>query len=454
MAFSYHPPTRGHCEVCNQLMNHAVAPIIQTYDGKASSSNGYPFHDWYNFVLGFTPTFPEYMLNRENITAGNGDIVLDPFGGSGTTQLVCKLNGIESFGVDANDFMVFAASKKLDWVLDPQVITHARNEIVSYYNHAVANVDWENEESLGKHADTLRADALDKRYISDKPLIKIEILRSAVRGLNCDEPHKELLYFAISSILVPVSNVKYGPGFGIGKIKDDVDVLSVFIKKLNLIIKDLSSVNDVQRQTPAHTILGDSRQLTDYIEPNTVSLIITSPPYPGDHEYTKHSKLELIFQGYATDLASFRTIKKRMIRGSTTNIYRTDNERAKVSNVAEIAEVTDEIDNRLRNDGATSGFEKLYTKLVWEYFGGMCSALEECYKVLKPGGKIALLVSDSHAFKMVHIQTAELLRLVGEEIGFINSEILLWQNKPSTSHKYQLRENILILQKPDEQEGE
>ena len=82
----------------------------------------------------------------------------------------------------------------------------------------------------------------------------------------------------------------------------------------------------------------------------------------------------------------------------------------------------------------------------------MYSALEECYQVLRPGGKIALLVSDSHAFKMVHIQTAELLRLVGEEIGFINSEILLWQNKPSTSHKYQLRENILILQKPDEDE--
>lgn len=454
MAFSYHPPTRGHCEVCNRLMNHAVAPIIQTYDGKASSSNGYPFHDWYNFVLGFTPTFPEYMLNRENITAGNGDIVLDPFGGSGTTQLVCKLNGIESFGVDANDFMVFAASKKLDWVLDPQVITIARNEITAYYNQAVANIDWKNEEYLQEYADTLRVDALDKRYISDKPLIKIELLRSAVRNLTCDESHKELLYFAISSILVPVSNVKYGPGFGIGKIKDDVDVLAVFIKKIDLIISDLSNINDLQRQTPAHTILGDSRQLTQYIEPNTISLIITSPPYPGDHEYTKHSKLELIFQGYATDLASFRTIKKRMIRGSTTNIYRTDNERAKVSNIAEIAEVTDEIDSRLKNDGATSGFEKLYTKLVWEYFGGMYSALEECYKVLRPGGKIALLVSDSHAFKMVHIQTAELLRLVGEEIGFINSEILLWQNKPSTSHKYQLRENILILQKPDVQEEE
>lgn len=177
--------------------------------------------------------------------------------------------------------------------------------------------------------------------------------------------------------------------------------------------------------------------------------MITSPPYPGDHEYTKHSKLELIFTGYATDLTSFRTIKKRMIRGSTTNIYREDNDRQMIEDVAGIKEVTDEIEARLAHDGATSGFEKLYSKLVWEYFGGMAHTLAECMKVLKPGGKIALLVSDSHTFKMVHIKTATLLSEVGKKAGFVHPEIILWQMKNSTSHKYKLRENILLLQKPD-----
>ena len=389
------------------------------------------------------------MLKRENISAVNDDIVLDPFGGSGTTQLVCKLNGIKSYGIDANDFMVFAATKKLDWNLNPQSLSSLRDEIISSYTKDALAINWEDPEAIRDQADSLRVQALDRRYISDKPLIKVELLRNAISSLDCESRYKEFFSFAISSILVPVSNVKYGPGFGVGKIKDDVDVLAVFNKKLDLMIKDLSSVSITQKSTFSETLLGDSRQLSRYIEPNSISLIITSPPYPGDHEYTKHSKLELIFQGYATDLASFRTIKKRMIRGSTTNIYRQDNERAKVEDIFEIAEVTDRIDRRLKEDGATSGFEKLYTKLVWEYFGGMYNALEESFKVLKPGGKIALLVSDSHAFKMVHIQTAELLKKVGEKAGFINAEILLWQNKPSTSHRYQLRENILILQKPE-----
>lgn len=60
---------------------------------------------------------------------------------------------------------------------------------------------------------------------------------------------------------------------------------------------------------------------------------------------------------------------------------------------------------------------------------------------------MALLVSDSHAFKMVHIKTAELLAEVAKKVGFLNPTIELWQKKYSTSHKYLLHENILILTK-------
>jgi len=100
--------------VCENLaLTDSRKPIIEAIAGKSSDANGYPFHDWYNFVLGFTPTFPKYMLDTAELTSD--DIVLDPFVGSGTTQLVCKLNGIESIGVDANDFMVYAAREKLNW---------------------------------------------------------------------------------------------------------------------------------------------------------------------------------------------------------------------------------------------------------------------------------------------------------------------------------------------------
>lgn len=449
MGFSYHPPTRDFCEICHALMeSDAQEPIILARDGKSSDANGYPFHAWYNFVLGFTPTFPQYMLNREEISAERGDIVLDPFVGSGTTQLVCKLQGIESIGIDANDFMVFAAEQKLNWQLDGQIISELQQRIVRHYTVAHDAIDWEDDEEIKRRVVAMRPNALDDRYISDRPLLKIFLLRDSIDALQTTDMYNDLFQFALAAILVPVSNVKYGPGFGISKAKEDVDVLSFFSKKIDLIIEDLSNLSEEQKNTPSRTLLGDSRHLLEYIEPDSIALIVTSPPYPGDHEYTKHSKLELIFQGFATDLSSFRTIKKRMIRGSTTNIYKEDHDGDRVRSIQEITDVTDKIARRLEEDGATSGYEKLYTRLVWEYFGGMAHFLQEAFRALKPGGKAALLVSDSHAFKMVHIETAKILKVIGETIGFSNSEIILWQNKISTSHKYQLRENILIMQKP------
>ena len=213
-------------------------------------------------------------------------------------------------------------------------------------------------------------------------------------------------------------------------------------------IQDLESVCDRQRQVAAKATLGDARHLSEYLGPNSAGMIITSPPYPADHEYTKNTRLELIFNGMARNLGQFKTIKKRMLRASTTNLYKGDNNGLAVADFHSIRNVTDLIHHRLSQDGATSGFERLYIKLVQEYFGDMRLFLAEALNVLKPGGKIVLLVSDTHAFKMVHIQTAKILQEIAEEIGFRNPEMLLWQHKSNTSHKYHLRENILILSKP------
>lgn len=445
MTFTFHAPTRTTCPVCELLEQNNDKPLIDTMEGRASSANGFPFHGWYHFVLGYTPTFPQYMLDQEKIT--EDDLVVDPFAGSGTTQLVCKYNKIPSIGIDANDFMIYAASQKLNWGVDAKKIEEYKEILYDAVINDLGKIDFEDSGKVEELADKCRPANMDKRYISNKPLIKINIIKEQINKLCGNSEIKELFNFALSAILVPVSNVRYGPGFGVGKPKDDTEVVEMYFDKIRSMIVDLRSVDEEQIATPSKSILGDSRKASKYLKENSVSLMITSPPYPGDHEYTKHSKIELIFNEMAGDLISFRTIKKRMIVSSTTNIYKENNARILVEDFESIKEVTDEIQRRLDADHATSGYERLYTRLVWEYFGCMKQVLEECYQSLKKDGKIALLVSDSHAFKMVHIQTAKILKEIGEEIGFINAQIVLWQLKNSTSHKYQLRENILILQK-------
>lgn len=463
MPFTYNPPTRTQCDICDELHTKSIVdPIIDTYNGKASSANNFPFHNWYNFVLGYSPEFPYYMLKRENIT--DADMVVDPFMGSGTTLIACKLLGISSKGVDANNFMVDAARTKLHWNVDIQALKKLKNEVQRQVEQEYQKYRWFddkyeqyslflNDDNLAKkdyitYIQGRRPDMLPDRYISDRPFAKVSLINDVIKTVVGHHPLKDFFDLAIASIIVPVSNIRYGPGFGVAKPRIDADVFGAFSNKLQKMIADLENVDDSRKKTLSEVALGDARLLSEYLEPNSVSFIITSPPYPGDHEYTKHTRLELILGGYAQNMEEFRTIKRRMLRASTTNIYSDDNDRELVQDIHGIQEITDLINERLQHDGATSGFEKLYTKLVWEYFGGMHKTLKECLKVLQPGGKIALLVSDSHAFKMVHIQTASILQEIGLKVGFGESEILLWQFKLSTSHKYSLRENVLLLTKP------
>lgn len=457
MPFKYNPPTRNFCHVCEELQKVHRTPVIHTQKGKASSANNFPFHNWYNFVLGYSPEFPEYLINKLKINSNH--LVVDPFMGTGTTLITCKHKGIPSSGIDANDFFIDVAKAKLNWDLDHAELEHNKNSIINAFLTYTEDIDFENEnysdqlkiietvktknykELLGG----VRTKLLDPRYISDKPLVKLTILKEIIKELT-PKSNQPFFLLALASIIVNVSNIRYGPGFGVIKAKDDIDVLRYFKQKTDRMIGDIKN-NNKNRAVYSEVFHGDARVLDQTYKKNSVDFMITSPPYPGDHEYTKHTKLELIFMGYATSNDEFRTIKKRMVRGSTTNIYKEDKERELVSDIVSIQKVTNLIDERLKADGATSGFEKLYTKLVWEYFGGMYNTFLTAKSVLKDNGKFSLLVSDSHAFKMTHIKTAEILGEVALKAGFKSVDIELWQNKISTSHKYYLHESILTVTK-------
>lgn len=450
MAFKYNPPTRTHCPICEKI--EILEPIMDSHNGKASSADNFAFHNWYNFVLGYSPEFPKYILKREKIASNS--LVVDPFLGSGTTCLCAKEMGIESVGIEANDFFEFAASVKLNWDIDINLAEEKANEFFKNLDDRMRKYEWELLDGKKNRllspieiAKRNRPKMLTERYISDMPFSKLLIIKELIDETKWgSEAIENMFKMAYSWAILPASNVRYGPGFGVAKPRIDYPVFEKFQEKVKRMLEDLKSVAD-KKHPVSKIILGDSRIMSEYLSPNSVDIMVTSPPYPGDHEYTKHSRLELIFNEFAQDLDEFRVIKKRMLRGSTTNIYKEDNEGDLIRDINEIKEIVEEIDKRLIADNATSGFEKLYTKLIWEYFGGMFNVFREAKKVLKPGGKFVLLVSDSHAFKMVHIKTADLLKVVAEKAGLVNGHIELWQYKNSTSHKYKLLENILTIEK-------
>ncbi|OQY52371.1 MAG: hypothetical protein B6245_23700 [Desulfobacteraceae bacterium 4572_88] len=84
---------------------------INKLDGKDRK-----FHDWYRFVLSFPPHLVRDYLNDFKLDKSHK--VLDPFCGTGTTIIECKLEGIQGIGVEATPFSRFASSVKTDWSID------------------------------------------------------------------------------------------------------------------------------------------------------------------------------------------------------------------------------------------------------------------------------------------------------------------------------------------------
>src|SRR5277367_5139933 len=76
-----------------------------------------PFHSWYRFVLSYPPHLVRKYAGEFGL--GAGDILFDPFCGTGTTLVEGKKLKISSLGSEAHPFMAMVSRVKCNWVLNP-----------------------------------------------------------------------------------------------------------------------------------------------------------------------------------------------------------------------------------------------------------------------------------------------------------------------------------------------
>ncbi len=403
-------------------------------------------HRWYRFVLAYPDHFVRSKI--EDFKLRPGDRVLDPFVGSGTTCVECKMRGYPSVGLDAHPFFAFATRVKTTWDLEPEavravrarVLAEARTTIVGRSILEVPPTEVK-QITVGLEYPGL----ITPDYLSPLPLAKCLTLREIVGRIHVTEI-RDLFRLALATTFVASANVDFGPEIGLAKPKRDAPVLETFARRTAEMAEDLDKVRSLP---PTDTRVGvDDSRILGSVESHSVNAIVTSPPYPVDKDYTRQVRLESAILGFVTSLAESREVKERMVRASTRQIYAADSDTELVRDVPEVMELVDEIKRRAQRDGDTSGFVKQYPRLVGEYFGGMKRHLEAAYRCLRRGGKAAYVVGDSRSFKMVHIETAKILGKVAKSVGFEVAGIEVWRDRRSTAHDEPLLENVLLLRRP------
>ena len=216
-----------------------------------------------------------------------------------------------------------------------------------------------------------------------------------------------------------------------------------FIDRVETMAADLRVLSVVAHGT-ATVILGDSRECDRLLdEREQFDMVICSPPYPAEHDYTRNTRMELALLEHVVDRATLREIKHTMIRSHTKGLYSEDNDRQYVKDDFFVQSLVGQIQAAVK--GKTYGFARLYPRVAEEYFGGIVRHLRNLHKRLATNAFCAYIVGDQSSYLGVHVPTAKVLAHLARENGYELVEIRHWRHRWSSSMSRQVGENILIL---------
>ncbi len=407
------------------------------------------FHDWYRFVLSFPPQLVRKYIQEFELTSE--DIVLDPFCGTGTTLIEAKLQNIPSIGIEANHFVHFASSVKTNWNVDATALMEFAKQV---RHKALKELDKQgisdspvlNSQSANslRKLNSEQEKLILKNSISSLPLHKSLVLLDQINKYKTTDFYK---YFAVAfgnSLVYQISNLRFGPEVGVGKIKTDVAVIETWFNQISNICKDLELTHS-KHFAESESIFSDSRNLKELLNGRKISAVITSPPYPNEKDYTRTTRLESVLLGFINNKAELRTLKKSLLRSNTRGVYKDDNDDEYVKGFSEIQRIATEIENRRIELGKTSGFERLYHKVTKLYFGGIAKHLIEMQSILKPNAHLAYVVGDQASYLRVMIRTGHLIAEIAESLGYELVRIDLFRTRFSTATKSDLNEEVVIL---------
>lgn len=391
------------------------------YVSPISDKNLSPFN-WYSFKHRFGSELVSKMFSMFGLSKGN--IVFDPFCGGGTTLIKAKLDGYNSIGLDISPFSVFLSN----------VLTKSYN--VSKLYNTLSRISHE----INPRVEIPDVAILNKSF-SDSSLKYIFSLRDSINVLQRQE--RDFFLFSLLSILNNVSKAKKSGGFL--RITDQKKVPAIiienlFIKTSEKLIKDVKTFK--YSGVSAKAKIGDARKLPPSIKRGSYDAILTSPPYPNRHDYTRIYELELLL-GFVN---SNRTLKN--LRYDTLRSHVEARKRFSANGYVKpllLEKRIGELNNReLNNNQVISTLEG--------YFEDMYLCLKEMASVLKSRKHIGLVVSNVR-FAGIMIPVDELLAEIGEQVGLKLKKIFVLRYRGNSSqqmlrHKREpARESLIVWQK-------
>lgn len=391
-----------------------------------------PFQRWFRFKEAYSPAFVADTVATCDYPVQH---VLDPFGGSGTTALTARVEGLNSTSIEVNPFLADLIRAKVT-PISPDSFDHSCQRILAQTR--VVKSDYR---MIDGAPATLVKPGVNGRYIYDRRAY------GALRALNrrialLDRKESRLARVLLGSILVDCSNVivngkgrRYRKSWQTRRTTK-ADVFDRFGAAVTKAVEDLSYFEECALSK--HRVFADdARSRLGQIQ--SADLAVFSPPYVNSFDYTDVYNLELWMLGYLRTGFDNRKLRQRTIRSHVQVRWPRI---AAGSSTPELTAVKKELDARK---------EELWNRnipdMVVGYFADLESVLVSLSRIVPNGGHVVIAVGDSQ-YGGVRVPTAKILAELGERIGYEvveASEIRTMRTSAQHGGRFDLAETALRL---------
>ena len=379
-------------------------------------------HRWYLFPHSFTDNLVHALIDEWGL---NGqDRILDPFVGAGTTLLAAKEMGISSNGYDLSPLAVLVSNTKTS--------TFSRKRLEASWQTLERTLMCSNTTPLNRVYPELVHKALPEGRLE-----ALDAVATSIESIECSSSERDFFRLALLSIIPRFSHAVATGGWlrwlnqGAG-----AENVTIFLKKqVEMMLSDIcDTVPQGDRYWEAR--VADARVMP--ASDAEYSAVITSPPYPNRHDYTRIFGVELMFA--FLDWEANRALRYQTFHSHPeARPNRPAAKRYKPPNALK--------------DSTRDLRDKRMQRMLEGYFLDMYLCLCEVTRVCRKGAKAAFVVGNAQ-YDGKAILVDEFTAEVGEQAGLTCEEIRVVRRRGNSAQqmgKYgrvASRESVVIFEKP------
>ena len=333
-------------------------------------ATGFLAHDIHPYPAKFIPQIPGNLIA---LLSARGELVLDPFGGSGTTALEAVRLGRRAISVDANPLSALIGRAKT--VCIDRVTAHELQGMHAALGAELQALPTDPRRLVAKHRFHAPVIPNREKWFANSAFGELCLIKARIDELDT-QPARDLALVALSRIAIRASfqdsETRYK---SVPRQVPTGEILRRYLKELKHVLEAVAENEAITRYGISRFVCGDARTLRpDDVPDGSVDLIVTSPPYGNSTDYHLYHQFRLLWLGF--DPMTLGRI---------------------------------EIGSHLKHQREKNGFSS--------YFSDLRQAAEMMARVLRPGRYAALVLGESIYDGRLYDAAAHLVR-VADELGF------------------------------------